>query len=96
MKPPIIRQLAIPANKHWRMISFHNPTEKNRQNTVMQNALKRFLADERGSAMVEYCVLVGGIFLAAFAAFQIFSAELRSFFLNIAASVHSINNTPKQ
>jgi Flp pilus assembly pilin Flp len=59
----------------------------------MRNTLKRFLDDERGSAVFEYSVLVGGIALAIITIIQAFGIELGSLFHSIAAGIQSLNSS---
>jgi Flp pilus assembly pilin Flp len=59
----------------------------------MRNTLRRFLDDERGSAVLEYSVLIGGIALAIIAVIQAFGVELGSLFHGIAAGIQSLNNS---
>jgi pilus assembly protein Flp/PilA len=62
-------------------------SQRRREDTIMKNTLKNFLADETGATAIEYGLIAAGIALAIIAVVNGPGSKLNSKFGSISASL---------
>ncbi|MYV82812.1 Flp family type IVb pilin [Bradyrhizobium japonicum] len=61
--------------------------QRHREDTTMTNALKKFLADERGATAIEYGLIAAGIALAIISVVNGMGSKLNAKFGSISSSL---------